>query len=454
MSDFSSLPLSPLLRDTLGALGYAEPTPIQARCIPVLVEGNDLIGQSKTGSGKTLAFVLPILQRLDVEQRQIQALVLCPTRELSAQVAGEFRKVGRGYPGLRVVQVCGGEPGFLQANTLARGAHIVVGTPGRILDHLHRESIDIEQVQVAVLDEADRMLDMGFGPAVEEILRALPTERQTILFSATFPENIMAISADFQRNPQHIAEDPEPPTKIRALAYTVEQADKTQALLWILAQHRPTSALIFCNLKRSVSELADTLGEAGLSVEGLHGDLEQRERDRAMAKLRNGSTRILVATDLAARGLDVAEIDVVINYDLPTQPEVYLHRTGRTGRAGREGLAINLLNPRQQGMLARIQEATGVEITSSPLTPTPLQVQDFVATMSTIFISGGRKDKLRPGDILGALTKDGGLPASAVGHIEIHDRFAYVAVQTTVIQQALQGLSRIKGRNFRVERIW
>jgi len=461
-TDFSSLGLLPDLLTVVAELGFNKLTPIQAESIPLLLAGKDLIGQSKTGSGKTAAFALPMLHKLNMQSRELKGLVLCPTRELSAQVAREMRKLGRRHRGLQVLVLAGGEPLRPQASALERGAHLAVGTPGRILDHLRRGILDLRSVETIVLDEADRMLDMGFQEDMEEILRAAPAPRQTVFFSATFPRSIEAMSHAYQTEAVRITieDESEAQPDIRQLVVRAEAEDKLRTLRWVLAHHPHESALIFCNFKASVAELEKTLSKAGMSVASLHGDLEQYDRDQVMAKFRNASTRILVATDVAARGIDVQNLDLVINYDLPSQPEIYVHRIGRTGRAGKAGLSVSLSTAREQSKVEAIQEITGIPMERISMSAAgeqpevaPLaQVLSREAKMETIQISGGRKEKVRPGDILGALTGEaGGLQATDIGKIEIHDHFSYVAVAKSVSQAAVESLceGRIKGRKFR-----
>lgn len=464
-SDFASLALSPLLLTVVEELGYHTPTPIQVASLPVLLAGQDLIGQSKTGSGKTAAFGLPILQNLDIESRLLQALVVCPTRELCAQVARELRKLGRRHPGLGVLEIAGGQPLSTQKSALERGVHVAVGTPGRLLDHLQRGTLDTRSVATVVLDEADRMLDMGFQADVEKILAALPRPRQTVFFSATFPASIEKMSDMHQRKAVRVtidADEPETP-EIRQMVLAAEVEDKLHALYWVLHECPHESALIFCNFKATVSELQRRLRSAGLSVDSLHGDLEQFHRDQVLARFRNGSVRILIATDVAGRGIDVENLELVINYELPPQPEIYVHRIGRTGRAGKQGIAVSLATARDRGKLRAIEEQVGVRI--EPMTPgfeAGPGIDELArglardARMDTVLISGGRKDKVRPGDILGALTGEaGGLSGADIGKIEIHDRLSYVAVAKRVSRGATRSLNsgRIKGKRFRATRV-
>jgi ATP-dependent RNA helicase DbpA len=454
--DFSALSLSPPLLQVLAELDFQTVTPIQAQSIPVLLQGKDLVGQAKTGSGKTAAFALPILQKVQLPRRQLQALVLCPTRELCAQVAGEIRRLGRRLPGLQVLVLAGGQPVRPQVNALEKGAHIAVGTPGRILDLLDREALDTRHLATVVLDEADRMLDMGFREDMERILGETPAMRQTVLFSATFPPDIEALSRTFQKNPMRVTVvEAEAAPDIQQLGYACAPEEKTALLLRILRQYQPGSAIVFCNLKATVAELTRALRAAGVGADGLQGDLEQFERDQVMARFRNRSTRVLIATDVAGRGIDVEALDAVINYDVPSQPEQYVHRIGRTGRAGRQGLAIALVTPSDERKVEGIEEATGVKLERPGVeTLPPAGKVALESEWATLSISAGRKDKMRPGDILGALTGEaGGLSASEVGKIEIQDRIAYVAVAKHVVRVALQRLSdgRIKGRKYRID---
>ncbi|MGH1343745.1 MAG: ATP-dependent RNA helicase DbpA [Nannocystales bacterium] len=459
---FDSLAISPALRAVVAKLGYESLTPIQEQGIPVLLEGKDLVGQSKTGSGKTAAFALPILQSLKLDNRVLQAVVLCPTRELCGQVAREFRKLGRRHPGLAVLTVCGGEPGRPQAEALGRGVHVVVGTPGRVLDHLGRKTLRLGTVRTLVLDEADRMLDMGFEEDMEKILAEMPKQRQTALFSATFPRSIHAMSGRFQTDPVRVTiEEPaEEDGQIQQAVLIVDAAQKFDALASVLATHPHESALVFCNLKSSVREIAGKLSEAGVVTEALHGDLEQFHRDRVMAMFRNQSVRVLVATDVAARGIDVADLELVVNFDLPHSPEVYVHRIGRTGRAGALGISVSLVTPGEKRKLRDVEHHVGASIERIKREPesaaTLLGRIAGDAKMAMLQISGGRKDKVRPGDILGALTGEaGGLDAGEVGKIEIHDRWSYVAVSSEKGRHALRGLNagKIKGRRFRASLI-
>jgi ATP-dependent RNA helicase DbpA len=459
-SAFTELPLSPALLAVVADLGFTELTPIQARAIPALLAGQDLVGQSKTGSGKTAAYALPLLNALDLAKREVFGVVVCPTRELSAQVARELRKLGRNLAGLSVVVLSGGEAVRDQTRALEKGVHLVVGTPGRILDHLQRRTLKVHRVATVVLDEADRMLDMGFQEDVSKILKALPPKRQTVFFSATFPASIRELSTKYQKEPRRISieeDSSEAAPLTKELVVHVDGEQKLAALSWILGQYPHDSALVFANQKLTVAAIAKSLSSMGSSVESLHGDLEQRERDLVMAKFRNGSTRVLIATDVAARGIDLEKLDLVVNYDLPNQPEIYVHRIGRTGRAGNVGLSVSFCSRAEQQRLEAIELFTGSALVPlardrAPAAKAAPSARD--AKMETLRLSGGRKDKLRPGDILGALTGEaGGLAGDQIGKIEIHERFAYVAVAKSVSQRALDSLNqgRIKGKRFKAE---
>ena len=457
------LPGSPLLA-VIAELGFEMPTRVQSRCIPALLAGSDLVGQSKTGSGKTAAFALPLLEKVELGERALQGIILCPTRELSAQVARELRKLGRGRPGLVIAVLSGGEPVRDQTRILEKGVHLVVGTPGRVIDHLERRTLRVHRVATIVLDEADRMLDMGFQPDIEKVLKALPPNRQTVLFSATFPPSIGELSGKYQRTPTWVTvqEEVEAAPDILERVVDATEHQKLATLGRVLAHHAPETALVFANQKIRVAQIEKALSDEGLSVASLHGDLEQRDRDRVMAKFRNGSTRVLVATDVAARGIDLDKLDLVVNFDLPSQPEIYVHRIGRTGRAGQSGIAVSLRAPGDEGKVSAIEAYTGRALERARDDEGKAHAAASAASslkrasMVTLRLSGGRKDKLRPGDILGALTGEaGGLAGDQIGKIEIHERFSFVALATSVSDKALASLrsGRIKGKRFRVDRV-
>ena len=424
-----------------------------------------MIGQSKTGSGKTAAFTIPILEQIHVEQsafRDVQAMILCPTRELCTQVTREVRKLGRKKIGLQVLELAGGVPVGPQARALESGVHIVVGTPGRVLDHLTRRTLNLSALKIIVLDEADRMLDMGFQAEMDEVMSALPERRQTVLFSATFPAGIQKLSERFQHQAvmvkiEQTPEDVASLSSVEQRFYVVpSENEKAECLLQVLSQLNPDSAIVFCNFKNTTFELTRELASLGVSVACLNGDLEQRDRDLVMAKFRNQSVRILVATDVAARGIDVEDMDLVVNFELPQKRENYVHRIGRNGRAGKSGLAISFILEREKNKVPAMANASGSAgseqiIDFEKSVPAPVNLE---AKMDTLIILEGRKNKMRPGDILGALTGEAGaLSAEDIGKIEIHDFFAYVAVSKKLAKTALMRLQngRIKGRKVRVE---
>lgn len=443
------------LLQAVEASGFKTFTPIQAQCIPLLRQGLDLIGESQTGSGKTLAFALPLLEKIHTQGRVLQGLVLCPTRELCDQVVRTIRSMGRFKKDLLVTTVVGGQPAYHQIKALMNGAHIVVGTPGRLGDLLNRGKIDLSQVHTVVLDEADRMLDMGFREPIEYILGFTPAERQTALFSATFPPTIESLSRRYQRSPKRITVEiplSEKPL-IHQTAYCIPESARLTTLTRLLVENRCESALVFCNLKTSVDEVTAALKNVGLSVDKIHGDLEQIDRDRVMACFRNGSVRILVATDVAARGLDVSGLDAVVNFEIAKDPQTHVHRIGRTGRAGKSGNAFTLWSEREKPKIERIEAFMGMTLEQGKLKPVAHKNIARMPELETIEISGGRKAKLRPGDILGALTGEGcHLAGTAIGKIEIKDHKSYVAVDKAFARQAVKALQqgKIKGRRFLV----
>lgn len=451
---FSTLALPPKLLATLGELDYQSMTPIQAQSLPEILKGHDLIAQARTGSGKTAAFGLGLLARLEVKRFWVQSLVLCPTRELADQVANEIRRLGRGIHNIKVLTLCGGQPFGPQLGSLEHGAHIIVGTPGRVLEHVEKGTLKLNKVQLLVLDEADRMLDMGFQPALDAIVEQIPASRQSLLFSATYPSQIQDIAQRFLRNPLRVTvADGHDDSSIEQHFYLCpEDHDRLQATHLLLLHHRPESVMVFANTKKAVQQLCDELGAAGFSVASLHGDLEQKQRDQTLVQFANGSVVILVATDVAARGLDISAVDLVINYQLAHDPEVHVHRVGRTGRAGSQGQACSLYNDKDHHKIRCLEDTLGRDIVAEPLPAASLlQQQPSRATMVTLQIDGGKKNKLRPGDILGALTGGGELAGSQVGKINITALKAFVAVERSVAKRALKIISegQMKGRNFR-----
>ena len=449
---FDQVGLTPALLETLESLNYTHMTPIQALSLPAILNQRDVIGQGKTGSGKTAAFGLGVLSNLNVKRFRVQSLVLCPTRELADQVAKEIRTLGRSIHNIKVLTLCGGMPMGPQIGSLEHGAHILVGTPGRILDHLEKGRINLEELNTLVLDEADRMLDMGFQDALDAIIEAAPKQRQTLLFSATFPEKIEQIAQRIMQLPEMIkVESTHDTSSIAQYFYNVEGSEaRDEALANLLLTHQPESAVVFCNTKKEVQNVADELHHKGFSVIDLHGDLEQRERDQALVQFANKSVSILVATDVAARGLDVDNLDAVFNFELSRDPEVHVHRIGRTGRAGSKGLAFSFFGEKDGLRVARIEEYLDMDVVPATL-PAKSNQQPYQAKMVTINIDGGKKQKVRAGDILGCLTGKNGITGAQVGKIHLFPMRAYVAVEKSVAKKALQTISngKMKGRQFR-----
>lgn len=454
---FSSLPISPGQTANLDSLGYKKMTPIQVESLPYILQGKDLIGQAKTGSGKTVAFGIGLLNNINPRFFGAQAMVLCPTRELADQVGKEIRKLARFTPNIKLVLLCGGKPIGPQIGSLEHGAHIIVGTPGRIQDHLRKGTLKLDGLKTLVLDEADRMLDMGFIDAMDDIVAHTPKTRQTLLFSATYPDAIKKISQSFQNNPVSVTVESEHTTSvIEQLFYQVKRNERNNALLALLEHYQPETSVVFCHTKIQCDEVADFLRASDIEALAIHGDLDQRERDQVLIRFANKSCSVLVATDVAARGLDIKSLQAVINYELPHDPEIYVHRIGRTGRAGATGIALSLFTEYEQARvnaIADYQNKPCICNTIDSLTRVPgFSLQP---PMVTIQIDSGRKNKIRPGDILGALTGDAGLLSAQIGKIDIFDISSYVAVKHSALRQALNYLNqgKVKGRTIRARQI-
>ena len=354
--------------DCLASLAYHQMTPIQAQSLPHILDGKDLIAQGKTGSGKTVAFGIGLLSRIKTEKLNVQALVLCPTRELAEQVGKEIRRLARFTQNIKLLTLCGGVPFAPQAASLVKGVHIIVATPGRLMDHLSKQTLNLKSVNTLVLDEADRMLDMGFYDAITAIIAETPKTRQTLLFSATFPDSIKQMSRSIQRKPLSVkVETSHVPAEIEQLFFEIKKHERNNTLLLLLTHYKPASVVIFCKTKRDTQDVADMLNEKGHSAVAIHGDLEQRERNQVLIRFANRSCPILVATDVAARGLDIEDLEMVINYELPRDPEVYVHRIGRTGRAGKHGLAMSLFMQSEVVKLNAIEDQLGQPCRCSPL---------------------------------------------------------------------------------------
>ena len=441
------------LIDNLKLLGYEEMTKIQSQSLPAILNNQDVIAQAKTGSGKTAAFGLGLLNKLDSKLFKIQTLVLCPTRELADQVASEIRRLARGIHNIKVLTLCGGVPLGPQKGSLEHGAHIIVGTPGRVADHLSRQTLNLEALNTLVLDEADRMLEMGFQETLDFIIEKLPTKRQTLLFSATFPDRIKSISANIMLNPimVKVAEE-HSNASIQQLFYQVSGTEgRIQALRLLLLSHRPASSIIFCNTKAETQDVADYLSDEGFSVLALHGDLEQKDRDRTLVQFSNKSISILVATDVAARGLDIADLDMVINYHMAHDTEIHTHRIGRTGRAGNKGIACTFFEQRNHRLEA-LEKLLGYSVETTKLPDiAKLDTEIYLPNMITLQIDGGKRDKLRPGDILGSITAEQELTAADVGRIQIYDNWSYVAVKRDIAHIAIKKLTlgKLKSKSFR-----
>ncbi|WP_273209681.1 ATP-dependent RNA helicase DbpA [Marinobacter subterrani] len=454
MSSFNDFGLSSAMRANLEQLGFEKPTEIQEKALPPGLSGKDVIAMAKTGSGKTAAFGISLIERLNPGLFAVQSLVLCPTRELADQVAKALRELARARDNVKILTLCGGVAIGPQIGSLSHGAHIVVGTPGRIQDHLHKETLSLARLKTVVLDEADRMLDMGFQDAMEDILSKTPSFRQTLMFSATWPAPIRELSKQYQKDPVDVrAEATGENPDIEELFYEVSPQLKMDAVVALLSARQPESCIVFCTTKQQCDEMAGDLGGRGFSSLALHGDLDQKDRDSVLVRFGNQSCSILVATDVAARGLDIKSLPLVINAEPARDPEVHTHRIGRTGRAGEQGHAVTFCTPAQGHKVSRLESERGRSVVwgdTESLMATP--VKPVVPAMRTLCIAGGRKDKIRPGDVLGALTGEAGIPGSAVGKIDLFDHQCFVAVEKSQAARALSRLEsgRVKGRKIRV----
>ena len=450
---FSKLGISKSLLSTLDSLGYSEMTPIQEASLPYILDGHDLIAKAETGSGKTAAFGIGIVERIDPKRFNIQAMVVCPTRELADQVAMELRRLAAYKPNTKIVTLCGGTPLNAQRISLQKGANIVVGTPGRLRDHMGKGTILLEHVEMLVLDEADRMLDLGFRDEVEKIISNLPKKRQTLLFSATFGDSVRSLSAGIQSDAKSVTvENRDNAEKREEYFISVDTAEKEEFLKEILSVNNAASTLIFCNTKADCDLLVDELRSSGINARELHGGLLQKERDLVLLMFANKSTPVIVATDLAARGLDIENVELVINYEIPMKSELYTHRIGRTARAGRSGTAVSFIAKRDKRYFDQLCGSRKCDVISrqeyrSLFPPSEKQRAEY----RTLMIFAGKKKKLRKGDILGTLCKECGFDAKSIGRIDVTDQFSYVALPGETAEKAVRFFKngKIKGRRFK-----
>ncbi|MGN0276184.1 MAG: DEAD/DEAH box helicase [Hominisplanchenecus sp.] len=519
---FEDLGLDTRILRAITEMGFEEPSPIQAKAIPEVMSGRDVIGQAQTGTGKTAAFGIPLLQKIDPKNRKLQAIVLCPTRELAIQVADEIRRLCKFMHGIKVLPVYGGQDISIQIRSLKGGVQLVIGTPGRVMDHLRRHTLKFDELHTIVLDEADEMLNMGFREDIETILKDAPQERQTILFSATMPQPILDITRNYQKDAVMVRVVKKELTvkNIDQYYYEVKQKNKEEVLSRLIDMYNPKLSLVFCNTKKRVDELTEALKGRGYFAEGLHGDLKQSQRDRVMKGFRTGKTEILIATDVAARGIDVDDVEAVFNYDLPQDDEFYVHRIGRTGRAGRVGKAFTFVVGREVYKLKDIQRYCKTKIYAQPVpslndvtairlekvmeeideiiknedlrsmmrvierqineedytamdiaaaflkksmgefeqNTLPKREDDFGDTgaeegMVRLFINIGKKQKVRPGDILGAVAGESGIPGKLVGTIDMYDKYTFVEVPRENAADVLRAMknTKIKGKSINVE---
>ena len=520
VTKFEELQLDDRIIRAITEMGFEEASPIQAQAIPVVLEGRDMIGQAQTGTGKTAAFGLPLLQKVDPKVKKLQAVVLLPTRELAIQVAEELRRFAKFMHGIKVLPVYGGQDIVRQIRALKDGTQIVVGTPGRVMDHMRRKTVKMDHVHTVVLDEADEMLNMGFLEDMETILSQLPEERQTLMFSATMPQAIADIAKKFQKDPVTVRVIKKELTvpKVTQYYYEVKPKNKVEVMCRLLDMYSPKLSIIFCNTKRQVDELVQALQGRGYFAEGLHGDLKQVQRDRVMESFRNGRTDILIATDVAARGIDVDDVEAVFNYDLPQDDEYYVHRIGRTGRAGRVGRSFSFVSGREVYKLKEIQRycktkiyaqkvpslndvantkmenvleeieqiienedlTKFLQIIEERVNESDYTAMDLAAAflkycsgqqeteekdmefgdtgaeeagMVRLFINIGKKNKAKPGDIVGAIAGESGIPGKLIGTIDMFDKYTFVEVPREYARDVLNAMNhtKIKGKSVAVE---
>lgn len=446
---FSSLDLSKEMIHNLDKIGYKQMTPIQKESLPYILKGRDVIAQAKTGSGKTAAFGIGILSKLHVKKFKVQSLVLCPTRELADQVAKELRVLARFTHNIKILTLCGGTAFGPQLGSLRHGAHIVVGTPGRVLKHLKKDSLSLKDMDTLVLDEADRMLDMGFSEEINEVLEFVPSNRQTLLFSATYSDEVISISKEIQKDAINVKTTSiESANKVSQLFYEVQDLQKPDLLVKIFSGYNPKNIIVFTNTKAESQNIADFLQENKIDALAIHGDMEQYERIDVLVQFANKSTPVLVATDVAARGLDIKELSMVVNYDIAHDKQTHTHRIGRTARAGEEGMAVTFFNSYESDKADEYKDEKSIFKDADSLET--VEGFEMKPLNITLVIEGGKKDKLRAGDILGALTGDAGIDGNAIGKIDIFERQSYVAIRADKIDEAYDKLKagQIKGRRF------
>ncbi|MDP2715052.1 ATP-dependent RNA helicase DbpA [Rheinheimera sp.] len=453
-TSFSSLNLPDALVSNLNDLGYNAMTAIQAQALPAILAGKDVIGQAKTGSGKTAAFGLGLLAKLDVKYFRVQTLVLCPTRELADQVAAELRKLARSIHNIKILTLCGGVPIGPQIGSLEHGAHIIVGTPGRVIDHLDKDRLRLDDLTTLVLDEADRMLEMGFQADLDAVIAKAPTARQTLLFSATYPTAIAKLSERLLKDPVQVtvAEQHNTSSIQQQFFQVSDNHARLDALRLLLLNYQGQSSMVFCNTKRETQDVADALHSFGFSVLALHGDMEQKDRDQTLVQFANGSACILVATDVAARGLDISSVDAVFNYQLAHDADTHTHRIGRTGRAGQSGIALSLFTASDAGKLIPLEDGLGIKIDAAELPAVDIAtLKPAKPLMATLQLDGGKKHKIRAGDIVGALTASKQLSNDDLGKIQLHDIWSFIAVKRSAVKLALQLIQqgKIKGKSIR-----
>ncbi len=453
-NNFASLKIDIRLKRNLKDLKFEEMTPIQEEALPIILEGKDIIAQAKTGSGKTVAFGLGVLNSIGLKQIRPQCLILCPTRELAEQVAMELRKLARAIANLKVLTITGGSSEYHQEKSLGHGAHIIVGTPGRVIKLLKRKVLILDFVKQYVLDEADRMLDMGFIDDISRISTYVPRDRQTLLFSATFPEDIEELSKRLQNDAVRVSVDvTHEGSNIKEEFFQLEShKDKMSALIKVLAAYQAKRFIVFCKTKRISDTVADDLCKNGIIVESIHGDLDQNERTAALTMFSNKSLNGIVATDVAARGIDIKDLDLVVNFDLSNDPEVYVHRIGRTGRAGSEGRAVSFLVEQELESFEKICEYQKTDYQLKDLeTLSGENEYNIKPEMATIYIRGGKRDKLRAGDIVGAIVGEAKIDSNEIGDISVTKRRTYVAVKSELVKHVLTSLrnGKIKNRRFK-----